>query len=105
MVGEFQFDCLRGLTLDVDGFPFDLERGPLAFRHVLGRVVRVDALHIEILLVDADDGEAVGDFLVVSKRDSWQSGFASANHVPTGCDQVDRLPQRRQLNGTVRIIG
>src|SRR5579883_1610439 len=100
-----QGDVTAGFALHFEALGFRVEFPPRAAVAVLGGVRGVDGFDVQVLLIDAHDGEAPRDGLVVPERDAGQGGFARADRVPTGTDQVYRLAQRRELHGTVRVVG
>src|SRR5262249_23649742 len=105
MAREFQFDFDRRLPFHRYGFVLNGDTHPSIRRLVLQRILRIEVLKIQILLIDAEDCESPRDVLIVAQSNSWQPRFARANHIPPRCDQMDDIAQRWQSNYSMRIIG
>ena len=99
-----QFHLPRRFPLHRDRLAFHLHLLPRPAIPVLRRVRRLQLFHVQVLLVDAHDGEPVGDLFVVPQRHPRQCRLARAHHVPPRRHQMHGLAQRRHLNRPVRIV-
>ena len=64
----------------------------------------MQALDIQVLLIDADNREPEGDAIVVSCRDARERRLAGTDDVPAGAIQVNAVSERRKLNRAVGIV-
>ncbi|SPF35622.1 hypothetical protein SBA4_1720003 [Candidatus Sulfopaludibacter sp. SbA4] len=103
--GVAQRDGLDAAALHGQFLLVGLELLPRAAVAVFVGAIGIDGFDVEVLLIDAHDGESESDALVVAESDAGQSGLARSDGVPPGPDQVHGLAQGRQLHGAVRIVG
>src|SRR5262245_37429165 len=106
--GETKFDLgfVRGrVSFYRDHFAFDLHLFPSAFVTILSWISRVDFFHVEVLLIDSDDGESEPYAFVMACGDSGKCWFSCPDHVPSGPDQMNEVSKRRQPNAAMRIVG
>src|SRR5581483_5057695 len=97
MDGIAQFNALRlCAAFDLNVLLLALDGPPGSAVSIFIRVLRIQLLDIEILLVDADDGETPGNPLVMSHGYARKRRLARAEHIETRRNQVPRLAQRRQ---------
>ena len=68
------------------------------------RVGRIKFFDVKILLVQAEDGKAPGDVLIVSQGDARQSRFPRTNHIPTRRDQMDDVSERGNCDHAMWIV-
>src|SRR5581483_3554448 len=78
---------------------------PTVLRFVLQRIRRIELFDVEVLLVEAEDGESPSDMFIVPESYPRQSRLARTDDVPAGRDQVDHVAQRRLGNNAMRIVG
>ena len=102
---EFQVDALRSRSLDQELLATDGHRRPSCLGAVLERIGGIEFLDVQVLLVEAKDGESPGDMLVVAEGDPRQARLARADDVPSRSDEMNHVAQRRQREHTVRVIG
>jgi hypothetical protein len=95
--GAAAFD-FHGVALD--GHPF-----PDAGVEVIVEVGGAELFDVEILLVGAGNGEAETDGFVVAEGDAGQGGFACADSIDAGGDEVDGAAEAGDLEGAVGVAG
>jgi len=88
-----------------DGLALLAQRRPAVRSPVPPRISWVQGLDVQILLVEAENGEAPRNGLVVAGGDAGQCRLDRTDDVPTGCDQVNDVAQRRLGDHPVRIVG
>jgi hypothetical protein len=93
--GAAAFD-FHGVALD--GHPF-----PDAGVEVIVEVGGAELFDVEILLVGAGNGEAETDGFVVAEGDAGQGGFACADSIDAGGDEVDGAAEAGDLEGAVGV--
>src|SRR5262245_16487561 len=105
MYRELQFDFARlSLAFDFDLFALDAHRLPFAAIAIFVRIGGIDLFGVEVLLVNADDGEAEADAFVVPGGYSGQSRLARSDHIPSRADKVNQIAQTRQRYRAMGII-
>src|SRR5262249_52181568 len=63
--------------------------------HVLRWIFRIGVVDVEILFVsEGENGQRIGNSLVVPHRDPGQRWLARADHVPSGAHQVSNVSKR-----------
>ena len=90
---------------DVDRFVADRERPRAVGRDVAAGVGRVDALDEQILAVEVGGGEAPADRAVVAEHDRGRAGRGGAADVEAGADQAREIPDAREGERQMRIVG
>src|SRR5215472_18765675 len=105
MPREFQLHGYGGVSPHADGLFLDPEILPVFRTAVLLRVGWVFLFEIQILLIEAENREAPGDFLVVPCSNAGKRRLTGADDVPAGRDQMHDVAKRRLGQDAVRIVG
>ena len=93
MPGVFQFDFGSVLTFHRDRLVENPHILPLPPVPILMRVVRVGLIYIQVFGVGRENRQPPRPLLVMSDRNTGQVGFATANHVPAGRNQMYPVAQ------------
>jgi len=91
--GEAQFDGLRQAAFNGEGLALGFKFLPCVAVTILIPIVRIHFLHVEILLIDPNDGETEANALIVTERDAWECRLTRADRVPSRRHQMHRFAQ------------
>ena len=94
-----------GVThVDALGTPLSLP--PLAFEHVASRVLRVEALDVEILIIGTRVRDAPRNPLVVTEvGESWDAAEGHADDVELRTGEVVLVVDVGHVDGAMRVTG
>src|SRR5690606_20853286 len=98
VTGEPELDLNIIPVLYLNHLALDTHWLPPALVPVLKMVLRVQLVHIELLLVDRKNGETEGNLAVVADADPRQSGLPSTNNVETGGAEVGEIAEPRKCS-------
>ena len=101
---EGHLDGVR-LTLHVDQLTTRTHVPPLALEPVAIRIRRIGFLHVEVLLIDAKNGEAPGHPIIVADGYAGHAGFGGSDRVPSRRTEVDNVAKGRVHHITMRVVG
>ena len=97
-------EMVIALVADLDDLIAYIRIHPLAVVQILLRVVRIEALDVEILNVGRRVGHAPGDMFIVTNDDKRQPGKADAGYIESGRLEMNHVPDAGDAVAEMGIV-
>jgi hypothetical protein len=105
MAGKLDCHLARCLAFDRDFFAHGSHRREPVLILVLVRILRIELIDIQILLIHIKARQAKGDGAVMADRETGQEGFAGPDDIKPWRDDMRDVAQAWGAMRAVRIVG